>query len=123
MFGKKNQPEFNLLDLIPHRERDFDVDEEGLVTVSVPRFKHDWMMRNLVPRWKNPHIRTRLDAVGSFVWLQCDGSTPTGEIAARMQERFGEEVEPVYDRLKLFLQLMTRRTWIRLHHADGTPLA
>ena len=123
MFGKKKTPEYNLLDLVPHRLREFDVDAEGLVTVNVPRFKPGWMAHHLLPRWNHPNIRTKLDAVGSFVWLQCDGATHTGEIADRLRDRFGEDVEPVHDRLKLFLQLMTRRTWIRLHHADGTPLA
>jgi hypothetical protein len=122
MFGKKQSQEYNLLELVPHRLREFDMGEEDIVTINVPRFKHGWMAHYLLPRWKHPNIRTKLDAVGSFVWLQCDGATSTGEIADLLRERFGEEVEPVHDRLKLFLQLMTRRGWIRLHHADGSPL-
>jgi hypothetical protein len=122
MFGSKKQPEHNLLDLVPRRIREFDVDDAGIVTVKIPRFEYSWMRRHLVPRWKNPHVHTRLDDVGSFVWLQCDGETPVGVIAERLRERFGERVEPVNGRLKVFFQVLTRRTWLTLHHHDGTQL-
>ncbi len=123
MFGKKKETEaLNLLELVPKRTRNFDVDENGSVTVMMPRFEHDWMMRRFVPRWKNPYVHTRLDDVGSFVWLQCDGETPVETIAERMREHFGEAVEPVHDRLKVFLQQLTRRTWLTLHHADGNEI-
>ncbi len=122
MFRRKKEETLNLLELIPRRTREFDVDDEGIVTVKMPRFETGWMLRHLVPRWKSPHVRTRLDDVGSFVWLQCDGETPVGAIAERMQEKFGERIEPVNGRLKVFFQQLARRTWITLHRADGTPL-
>ncbi len=120
MFGKKKETEaVNLLELVPKRIREYNTDENGVVTVMMPRFEHDWMMRHLVPRWKNPYVRTRLDDVGSFVWLQCDGETAVSVIAERMRDQFGEAVEPVHDRLKVFLQQLSRRTWLTLHHSDG----
>lgn len=123
MFGKnKTEDTLNLLELVPHRCREFDVDEHEIVTVSMPRFEHAWMLRYFVPRWKSPYVRTRLDDIGSFIWLQCDGETPVQVIADRMFERFGENVEPVHDRLKVFLQQLTRRTWLTLHHADGKQI-
>jgi hypothetical protein len=121
MFGKKKTVEaLNLLELIPKRVREFDMDENEIVTVNMPRFEHAWMLRHLVPSWKSPYMRTRLDDVGSFIWLQCDGKTPVHVIADRLLERFGEDIEPVHDRLKVFLQQLTRRTWMTLHLADGT---
>ena len=120
MFGKKTGTEaLNLLELVPKRIREFDVDENGVVTVKMPRFNYDWMMRHLVPRRRSPYVHTRLDDVGSFVWMQCDGETPVELIAERMRDRFGDAVEPVHDRLKVFLQQLSRRTWLTLHHPDG----
>jgi hypothetical protein len=122
MFSRKKEETLNLLELVPRRAREFNVDESGIVTVKMPRFETGWMLRHLVPRWKSPYVLTRLDDVGSFVWLQCDGETPVGAIATRMQEKFGERIEPVNGRLKVYFQQLTRRTWITLHRADGTPL-
>ncbi len=123
MFGKKKEEEaLNLLELVPQRKREFEVGEDNVVTVLMPRFEHDWMLKRFVPRWKSPYVRTKLDDVGSFVWLQCDGETPLEIIAERMSEEFGEKVEPVHERLKFFMQQLTRRTWLTLHHADGTQI-
>lgn len=121
MFRKK-EPQINLLELIPHRLCEFDVDEKQIVTVKMPRFQKKWMLQNLVPRWKSPTINTKLDSVGSFVWLQSDGTQTVFDIAERMREEFGEDIEPVYDRLKLFLQQLGRREYLQLRHPDGTPV-
>lgn len=122
MFGKKEQEQLNLLTLIPQRRRDYDIDEQGIVTVHMPRFESAWMRKYLVPKRRNPFVHTRLDAVGSFVWQQCDGVTSVAGIAERMREHFGEDAEPVHDRLALFIRVLFRRTWISLHHEDGTAI-
>ncbi|MFZ1731501.1 MAG: PqqD family protein [Bacteroidota bacterium] len=124
MFGKKKAEEeaLNLLELVPRRKREFEVDENNVVTVMMPRFENPWMLKSFVPRWKSPYVRTKLDDVGSFVWLQCDGETPVEIIAERMREHFGEKIEPAHERLKFFFQMLTRRTWLTLHHADGTEI-
>lgn len=43
--------------------------------------------------------RIRLDALGSFAWLQLDSETSVGKVVARMREEFGEKVEPAEERL------------------------
>lgn len=121
MSRKKESP-LNLLELIPRRKVEFDVDDEQIVTVKLPRFQKRWMLEHLVPRWKSPTINTRLDRIGSFMWLQCDGKRTVHEIAEHMREEFGEDIEPVYDRLKLFLQQLGRREYVILTHPDGTPV-
>lgn len=120
MFTKKDTP-INLLELVPRRQCEYDIDEDGRVTVKIPRFKHNWM-KNLVPSWKSPYIRTKLDEVGSFVWKQCDGKTAVHDIGERMLEEFGEEIEPVYERLKVFFKQLGQRGYVTLHHADGTQV-
>jgi hypothetical protein len=118
---RKQPPRINLLELIPQRRCEFNVDADRIVTVKLPRFRREWMIQFLVPRWKSPFIQTKLDRVGSFVWLQCDGDQSVHDIAERMREEFGEDIEPVYDRLKLFLHQLGKRDYLSLVHPDGTP--
>jgi hypothetical protein len=120
MFWKSKKPEINLLELIPHRICEYETDEEERINVRVSRFKATWMAKAFIPRWKSPYVRTRLDAYGSFVWQQCDGARNVHEIAERLREHYGEDIEPVHERLKLFLQQLTLRGYIELRFMDGT---
>jgi hypothetical protein len=121
-FRKSAQQEYNLLELTPQRTRDYEIDDEGLVTIKLPRFKSEALRVLLVPRWKRPHVHLRLDRIGSFVWKQCDGGCTVNVIAERMKEQFGEDAEPVHERLRVFLQQLHRSTWITLHTADGANI-
>ncbi len=47
-----------------------------------------------------------LDEFGSFVWNHCDGLQPIYQIAQSLYERFGEKVDPVYERLGAFMRLL-----------------
>lgn len=122
MFAKKTKEAHNLLELVPRRLREYDVDDDGIVTVRVPRFKYQWMATRFVPRWKNPNILTRLDAVGSHVWLSIDGERTVAAIAELADERFGEAMHPLHDRLSVFLHSLLHRGFISLHTADGTSV-
>ncbi|MCZ7558277.1 MAG: PqqD family protein [Bacteroidia bacterium] len=122
MFAKKAKVTHNLLELVPRRLRDYDVDDEGIVTVRVPRFKYQWMATRFLPKWKNPNILTRLDAIGSQVWLNIDGQRTVAAIAALADERFGEAMHPLHDRLSVFLHSLLRRGFISLHKPDGTQV-
>ena len=122
MFRKNSKPQLNLLELVPRRLQKYDVEEDGKVVVKVKRFKYDWMAVAFLPKWKSAYIHTRLDAFGSHVWMECDGKKNVQAIAESMREQFGEDVEPVHDRLKLFFLQLSRRAFISLHHADGTPV-
>ena len=77
---------------------------DDLVVLLRPRFMSGPLAWWLQPRLARPYFRVRLDAVGSFIWRRCDGRTTVGEIAAGLQERFGDEVAPAMDRLRLFLR-------------------
>ena len=121
MFSKQ-QSDINFLELTPHRRCEFDVDAEQIVTVRIPRFRKAWMLHFFVPRRKSPYIHTTLDRVGSFVWMQCDGARTVEDIADRMREEFGEDIEPVYERLKLFFRQLGGREHLSLTLPDGTSV-
>lgn len=97
--------EVNLLDLVAERAAGHEVEEEtGLVTILAPRFRNRLMKRLFEPRVKNPHLKIKLDEIGSAVWLLIDGERNVKEIAAIVRERFQEKIEPCFDRLNLFFQ-------------------
>ena len=76
-------------DLIPVRQHRWEDRDGDLVTVLVPKFTSRFARRWFVPLLAKPDMRVRLDATGSFVWLQCDGRRTVREIAARAAERSG----------------------------------
>jgi len=104
--------EINLLELIPDRNIEYETDDD-MVTLLTPRFKNRFLNKYLQPRLKNRYFRVDLDEIGSFVWLLCDGSRTAGEIADKMSNHFGEDVEPVMERLKLFFGQLEGLNFIR----------
>ncbi|MDD5543827.1 MAG: PqqD family protein [Acidobacteriia bacterium] len=83
---------------------EWEEDAEGRVTVLVPKFRKGWPARVLQPRLSRPFFRVKLDAFGSFFWKGCDGETSIQTIGEKMKHHFGEEAEPLYDRITRFLQ-------------------
>ncbi len=94
---------YNLLDLTPVRMREWS-EEEGRVVVLMPKFRHRWVAPWLQPLLRKPHVRVKLDALGSAVWRSCDGTTPVRRIAETVRAEFGEAAEPVLDRIGAFLR-------------------
>jgi hypothetical protein len=110
--GKRAKADVNLLDLVPRRTAEHEIDEERLVTVLMPRFRNRFMQRWLVPRYRSQHIKIKLDDIGSEVWLLCDGTRNVGEIAALMREKFNERIEPCNDRLAVFFKQLEQARFI-----------
>ena len=111
---KKNGLEglkINLLDLIPVRNIKWEK-KEDLIVLLKPKFKHPFLRKHILPRLKNPYFKIRLDPVGSFIWELCNGSLPVRELAKSLKDKFGDEVEPLYDRLALFLQSLEKNHFI-----------
>ncbi len=94
----------NLLDLKPIRNARSETDKEGLVTLLVPKFQNQWIIRWVIPLLAKPYIRLKLDKYGSYVWNACDGSTTVRDIGRKMGENFGEEVDSLYERIGLFIR-------------------
>ena len=103
----------NLLDMTPLREVEWEVDENGVVTlvrrrprVRGPRSMGGWVSFMLAPP------RIRLDEVGSFAWLRMNGNVDVGELAALVLEEFGDRVEPVNHRLGHLVRLLNRERFV-----------
>jgi hypothetical protein len=105
--------EENLLDKIPVRIHEWeedsegvDVDEEPQVSIKVPRFKS--RAGEKFCKWikKSPTYGVKLDRYGSEAWRLCDGKNTVRFIAKALHEKFGEEVEPVNDRVAKLMTIL-----------------
>ena len=103
----------NLLDLRPNRSYTWETEAEETVVVLVPKFRNRFLAQWLLPRLRHPFFHVKLDSFGSHVWLRCDGQKTVGEIGHSLQKRFGDRVEPVYDRLAVFIRRLERDRFIR----------
>jgi len=88
--------------------RRWNVDEKGVVTVYIPKFRGRHFGPWLTSLMKNPEFNIRLDEIGSAVWQCCDGAATVFEIGEKLKDRFGEGIEPVHDRLVVFISQMIR---------------
>jgi hypothetical protein len=63
--------------------------------------------------------RLRLDQMGSASWLLLDGEHSVAEVAAMLRERFGEDVEPVEERLGHLVRVLRREGLVVYPEWDG----
>jgi hypothetical protein len=93
----------NYLNLTPYRIHSEEVDDTGLVTVLIPKFKRKIANDILKLTGKPPEIHIKLDEFGSEAWLQLNGSQNVSAIAKKLILKFGEKIQPVEERLTKFL--------------------
>lgn len=104
--GKDKQTE-NFLDYRPfHSPRiSCERDEEGMITIL-------WENKGLFNRLlqlliKKPKVsQIHLDDYGSFVWELMDKSRTIHEIGLELKNKYGEDAEPLYERLVRFIKTL-----------------
>jgi hypothetical protein len=99
---KSNEEVLNLVYQI-RDDLEYEVDEKNIVTI-IKRQDH-WVQRFFRKlRFKIPEVTyIKLDAYSSFIFLNIDGNRTVKEIGEIMDEKYGEEAKPLYERLLLFL--------------------
>lgn len=111
---KKSDKETNLLELIPIRVSDWKDNDEGLVTLILPKFKSK-IGKVFASKFKNPMYEVKLDAIGAFLWRECDGKNNIYDISQDMLKEFGDDIEPVYERIKVFINMLKNLNAIKLN--------
>lgn len=106
---KKKQQKINenYLERIPRRPEDLDftVEEDGVVTLNIEnKGIFNKVAQKLFKKPKISHIH--LDEMGSFNWLTMDGKMDITTIGKLVEEKFGEEANPLYERLAKFFQIL-----------------
>lgn len=113
----------NLFEFKPARAVGFETGADGLTTLLVPRFTNRLLVRFLVPRLRSPVFRVRFDAIGSFVWQQCDGTVSVADIAARACAQFGGDAEAMLHRVGKFLVRLDRERCVTMRAAGAAAVA
>lgn len=104
---KKKQNKENYLERIPKRPEkyEFSVDEEGIVTLHI---ENKGIFNKIAQKLlKKPKISyVHLDKMGSFIWPLMDGKMNITAIGKFVEEKFGEEANPLYERLAKYFQIL-----------------
>lgn len=110
--GKSKQ---NFLDYIPERNPEFEwfYEKDGQIIVKMlHKGVYNWIAQRLFHAPRASDIK--LDAFGSFVWEQIDGKRTVFEIGAEVKTKFGEQAEPLYERLARFIHLLRENHFVTL---------
>lgn len=98
----------NFLNYIPMRNPHFTwrcKSENNRIEVSVPNTGFFNRIAQLF--FHRPKVsRIELDDIGSFLWQQIDGTHTVGQLADALQAEFGEQVQPLYDRIVQYLRTL-----------------
>jgi hypothetical protein len=100
---KKDLSDINYLELTPHHLFDHVIEENGKVSVLIPRFTNKILVKTLSHMLKSPFVKTKFDEFGSQVWLEIDGKKKVLDISTNLKQKFGERIDPVEERLTRFL--------------------
>ena len=109
----------NLLELHPVRLSQWK-ERKGQVAIVAPRFRSKFGQRIARLLRMKPHFHIRLDEYGSQVWLLMGSDRSVEELAQRLRELYGEDVEPLYERLEEFLRIMEINNIIGYRDAPET---
>lgn len=110
---KRKNTEENYLERIPVRSDNlpWKTDENGFVTVEV---ENKGAMNKIAQKFfKKPKISyIHLDKNGSFIWPLIDGEKSILEIGKYVEKEFGEEANPLYERLAQFFRILENNNFI-----------
>ncbi len=109
----------NYLELIPlHSEKiKSTVDLEGNITILIEnKGIFYWITQKLL---KKPRVsQIHLDKMGNFIWPLMDGEHDIMKIAEMVKEEFGEEAEPLYNRLVAYISTMEQYGFVELKNEE-----
>ncbi len=109
----KNKKDENYLEKIPVRSEKlpWKTDVNGLVTVEV---ENKGAMNRIAQKlFKKPRVSyIHLDENGSFIWPLIDGEKSIIEIGKYVEKEFGEDANPLYERLAQFFRILENNNFI-----------
>ena len=117
MSKKKKEKSENYLDFIPVRSDKYkwEADEDGNVTIFV---ENKGVFNRLAQvLLKKPKVsQIHLQGIGNFIWPLIDGKTSIYELGISIKEHFGDEAEPLYERLAEYMRILERYGFIIIDH-------
>jgi hypothetical protein len=111
-FRKKIDTSINYLELTPVRNYDHVIEQNGLVSVFVPKFDIKWIDRIMSKIIKSRFFKAKLDEFGTETWLEMDGTKSVQLVSEHLQKKFGDKINPVEERLTKFLSELYKYNFI-----------
>ncbi len=112
--AKKNNT--NFLEFIPVRNSaiGWTVDDGGKVTLEI---ENKGLFNRIAQKFfRKPKISyVHLDETGSFVWPLIDGNTNLLTIGEKVREHFGNNAEPLYERLSKYFKILESYGFIKFN--------
>lgn len=96
----------NYLERVPVRaEIKWTSDDQGKVTLEI---ENKGAFNRIAQKlFKKPKISyVHLDETGSFVWPLIDGETNIIDLGKKVEEKFGEKANPLYERLATYFRIL-----------------
>ncbi len=84
---KRNQ---NFFDLTPEKAFESTKDENGIVTIQIPRFDNNVIGRFLASKSTKDNIKAELDETGSIVWEAINGKNTVFDITKILRKKIGD---------------------------------
>ncbi len=103
----------NYLEKIPLKSSyiEWTQSDDGKVTLEIEN--EGFFNRVAQKLFGKPKISyVHLDSMGSFVWPIVDGEKDILSIGKLVKEKFGDECEPLYERLAKFFQILASYNFI-----------
>ncbi|MCX6270214.1 MAG: PqqD family protein [Bacteroidetes bacterium] len=105
----------NYLDLIPSPILSHQIEESGLVTLLVPRFRSPFWSRFINQHTPKKDILLKLDELGSSTWILLDGKRTVEQICIELTLTLGEKIHPAEERVTKFLSQLYRNKFISFY--------
>jgi hypothetical protein len=107
----------NAMDLIPIRRCQYESEEDGKITVLIPKFRNEKVAHFMLGR-KARFIKIHLDDSGSAVWLEMDGIKDLRAISDSLKTRFGEDFAQPEQRINKFISRLYEERYITFRQLE-----
>ena len=104
----------SLEDVLVVRKCEHEI-KDDLVVVHFKKEKLGFIEKTFFKKSSQKPYKIDLDEIGSFIWLLCDGNKTVGEITKLAHEHFQDKIEPVKERVELFVNQMNKNKLVSLY--------
>ena len=104
----------NYLDKVPDKPQNiaWRQDSKGFVTLEIENKGYlNKLLQILFKKPKTSYVH--LDKMGSFIWENINGEMNIHAIGAKVNEKFGNEASPLFERLAIFFKIMDSYRFIK----------
>jgi hypothetical protein len=109
----KKKTTIEMMDCVPLRKFEWETDEEtNHIIIIRPKFLMPFWQNFFTPILKGKHFKIKLDELGSESWLAMDGENSIEQIGKILAKKYGDSIEPIYERLIKFVLQLHREKFI-----------